>query len=290
MDRGFTVFELLVTTGVAGLLLVFLVPAASNAMGAARDAKCKANLRTLALLAHEYAMDKGRFPWGMIDPMSHDENYCKRYGANNEFMMYPEESPALVDAKSWMEFESYCWDFTKRKGELGHKPGRMFPPGMVTVQGCPCCADSDNWDGERITGYNYNVCYIGLCENDATIRKLPARWDSLKYPERVVIFGDGGYSGGANKFMRAPRQSSSDKSSASLRKAGTQAFRHGNGRGRHCNMAFADGHVESFYTPYKTNGKDGWVDEKTHSAFISSGNGIYGPRAWGEPDDFTENK
>ena len=248
MGRGFTVFELLVTTGIIVLLLIVLVPAASKAMDTARDAKCKANLRTLAMLAHDYAMDKGHFPWGMIDPMSHDEEYCKR------------------------------------------KPGRMFPPGMVTVQGCPCCRDSDNWDGERITGYNYNVCYIGLCENDATLRKLPARWDSLKYPDRVVIFGDGGYSGGANKFMRAPKQSASDKSSASLRKAGTQAFRHGKGRGRHCNMAFADGHVESFYTPYKTNGKDGWVDEKTHSAFISSGNGIYGPRAWGEPDDFTENK
>lgn len=290
MRKGFTILELFVTAGIIGLLLVVLAPAASNAMDSAQDTRCKSNLRALASLASNYAMSSGRFPWGMIDPMTHDATYCKRLGANNELMMYPEENPSHVNAKTWKEFDSYCWDFTKRKGEPDHKPGRMFPPGTKSIQGCPCCKGSDNWDGERITGYNYNVCYIGLVENDATMRHLPTRWIELKHPDKVVIFGDGGYAGGANKYMRAPKQSDSDKSSASLRKAGTQAFRHGKGRGRHCNMAFADCHVESFYTPYKTNGKDGWVDEKTHSAFISSGNGIYGPRAWGVDDDFTENK
>ena len=42
----------------------------------------------------------------------------------------------------------------------------------------------------------------------------------------------------------------------------------------------------------KSNGKEGWVHEKSHTAFISSGNGIYGPRGWNmdTEDDFTENK
>ena len=86
--------------------------------------------------------------------------------------------------------------------------------------------------------------------------------------------------------MRAPFQDKQyDNSAASLRKAGTQAFRHGRDRKRHCNMVFVDGHVEEFYNPYKAGGKPGWVDKSTRSAFISSGNGIYGPRGFGVDDD-----
>ena len=157
-----------------------------------------------------------------------------------------------------------------------------------SVFGCPKCrmATSDNWDGNHITGYNYNVCYLGYVENDAGKRNYPTVWSAVKHPSLVVVFGDGGYAGGPNKFMRAPFQDKQyDKSSSSLRMAGTQAFRHGRGRARHCNMAFADGHVEEFHQPYKAGGKPGWVDEKTHSAFISSGNGIYGPRGFGEVDN-----
>jgi hypothetical protein len=53
-------------------------------------------------------------------------------------------------------------------------------------------------------------------------------------------------------------------------------------------MAFLDGHVEEFRQPYMAGGKKGWVDEQTHSAFISSGTGIYGPRGFGVGDDYTE--
>ena len=156
------------------------------------------------------------------------------------------------------------------------------------VMCCPKCkqARSDNWDGNRMTGYNYNVCYLGYVENDRSLRTYPTPFAKVTHPARVVVFGDGGYSGGPNKFMRAPFQDKMyDNSAASLRKAGTQAFRHGYGSKRHCNMAFLDGHVESFHAPYKAGGSPGWVDEKTHSAFISSGNGIYGPRGFGEVDD-----
>ena len=146
------------------------------------------------------------------------------------------------------------------------------------------------WHKERYPGRN-NVFRIGergaAREDNGVALRIRGRGD------RVVVFGDGGYSGGANKFMRATKQDTRyDASSSSLRKAGTQAFRHGKGRKRHCNMAFLDCHVESFYTPYKSNGKEGWVHEKSHTAFISSGNGIYGPRGWEteKEDDFTENK
>ena len=174
--------------------------------------------------------------------------------------------------------------------KLSKVPFGMMLKGMKaeSVFGCPKCARerTDNWDGNHITGYNYNVCYLGYVENDSGKRNYPTSRDSVICPERVVVFGDGGYAGGPNKFMRAPFQDKQyDASSAGLRKAGTQAFRHGRGRARHCNMAFADGHVEEFHQPYKAGGKPGWVDEKTHTAFISSGNGIYGPRGFGVEDN-----
>jgi len=283
--RGFTLLELLLVIGVIGILLAALTPAISGARESSLSALCTSRLHNLAIHAQNYAMEHDYYPWGSINPATHDADYVK-----NDI-----DTVTLPDgAEKWSEFQSFCWDFYKKTGKVNWMSGVMFGPGKgaATVLGCPKCSNcSDNWDGNPSTGYNYNVCYLGYVEGDAGKRKFPLAYSKIKSPDKVVIFGDGGYAGGPNKFMRAPMQDKKyDGSSASLRKAGTQAFRHGRGKHRHCNMAFADGHVEKFYTPYKAGGKEGWVDEKTYSAFISSGNGIYGPRGWNEEDDDTENK
>ena len=282
--------ELMIALSIMCLLMAMVIPAVMNARESATDTLCKTRLRELALTATLYAMNSGHYPWGSVDPGAHDKNYfcAEELGKT----VYPSEQWEANNIATWEEYQSYCWDFRKKKGQVGWDAGVMFDnKGVDSVQGCPKCSrESDNWNGAHVTGYNYNVAYVGYVEGDAGSRKYPAKYGEFEYPSRVVAFGDGGYAGGVNKFMRAPKQYEGDKSSASLRKAGTQAFRHGSGRYRHCNMAFLDGHVEGFYTPYKTNGKEGWVDEQTRTAFISSGNGIYGPRGWGEPDDFTENK
>lgn len=293
MKRAFTILELLVVVAVVGILMSAIIPIAVDAREEAIDTLCKSRLRQLAQFANSYALETGYYPWGYIDPGSHDANYCMHTG---DVWIYPREKPELHGVTTWKEYESFCWDFTKKKGDSLWKAGEMFrgERGKSLILGCPkCLGDSDNWDENTLTGYNYNVAYIGYAEGDAGKRRYPTHRDQVKFPDRVVVFGDGGYSGGANKFMRATKQDMDwDGSSSSLRKAGTQAFRHGRGRKRHCNMAFLDCHVESFYTPYKSNGKEGWVHEKSHTAFISSGNGIYGPRGWNmdTEDDFTENK
>ena len=285
---GFTLLELLLVIGVIGILLAALMPAISGARESSLSALCASRLHNLAIHAQQYAMECGYYPWGSINPSSHDADYAEKFDGT----LYPLESNIPDGAQSWNEFETFCWDFYKKNGEVGWNSGVMFGVGKKasSVLGCPKCSNcTDNWDGNPSTGYNYNVCYLGYVEGDSGKRKYPLAYSKIKNPEKVVIFGDGGYAGGPNKFMRAPMQDKQyDGSSASLRKAGTQAFRHGRGKNRHCNMAFADGHVEKFYTPYKAGGKEGWVDEKTYSAFISSGNGIYGPRGWGVEDDDTE--
>ena len=284
--RGFSLFELMLIIGLIGIVAAAMIPSLFGVYESAVSAKCKSNLRQLAVLCQNYVQNEGFYPWGMIEPKSHEANYW-----NNPFhqMIYGRENPKLHCVERWSEYASFCWDFIRRTGQNGWSCGEMLK-GMKaeSVFGCPKCAreKTDNWDGNHITGYNYNVCYLGYVENDSGKRNYPTSRDSVICPERVVVFGDGGYAGGPNKFMRAPFQDKQyDASSSGLRKAGTQAFRHGRGRARHCNMAFADGHVEEFHQPYKAGGKPGWVDEKTHSAFISSGNGIYGPRGSGEVDN-----
>ncbi len=288
MDRrGFTLFELVLVIGLAALVGAALLPAISQAREAGLDTACRSNLRQLAILCQNYAMTEGFFPWGMISPAQHEANYLDSAWHR---LKYAREDPARHGVARWSEYKTFCWDFRRTAADgAGWRCGEMFGDIRAeSVLGCPKCraGTSDNWDGNRFTGYNYNVCFLGYVENDRARRRYPTAFSAVTHPSRVVVFGDGGYVGGPNKFMRAPFQDKTyDNSPASLRKAGTQAFRHGSGTARHCNMAFLDGHVEAFHQPYRAGGAKGWVDEKTHSAFISSGNGIYGPRGFGAVDD-----
>lgn len=288
MDRrGFSLFELMLVFGLLGVLWAAIMPAAFRAKEMAESAQCKSNLHQLAASCQNYAMIHGHFPWGMIEPSTHEANYWKDELTRT---LYPHEDPRLHGVSRWDIWTSFCWDFRHRgRDGASWESGEMFGGAKVdTVLCCPKCrqAKTDNWDGNRLTGYNYNVCYLGFVENDKAKRNYPTAYESVKFPAKVVVFGDGGYAGGPNKFMRAPFQDKQyDNSAAALRKAGTQAFRHGTGPRRHCNMAFLDGHVQEFREPYMAGGKPGWVDEATYSAFISSGNGIYGPRGWGVEDE-----
>ena len=288
MKRAFTLLELLFVMGMIAAVAAVILPVVKSVRERALSAQCKTNLHQLATACLNYAMKEGFLPWGMINPGTHESTYWKTPAFR---LIYPRENPERHGVERWNEYASFCWDFTRKADETGWTSGEMFG-GLeaASVFSCPKCkATSDNWDGNHITGYNYNVCYLGYVENDAGKRFYPTAFREVKNPASVVVFGDGGYAGGPNKFMRAPMQDKqNDGSAASLRKAGTQAFRHGFGRWRHCNMAFLDGHVEEFRQPYMAGGKKGWVDADTYSAFISSGNGIYGPRGFGIADDYTE--
>ena len=205
MRRGFTFVELMIVVGMIVLLAALLVPAAMDAKEEALDVGCRSNLRQLALVCFEYSQREGVFPWGMIEPSTHDETYCKGELAQ---ILYPRERPERHGISSWSEYASFCWDFRRLAGaDKGWQCGEMFGSWrMDDVMCCPKCRQerSDNWDGNRMTGYNYNVCFLGRVENDKGSRMYPTRFDDVLHPDRVVVFGDGGYSGGPNKFMRAP--------------------------------------------------------------------------------------
>ena len=240
--RGFTLFELVFTLFVAGLLMTLLVTGVFHAREAARQAACAANLGQLATAALAYAGDhRGEFPWGM------------RYEGNR----------------------MQCWDFrTMRNGRV--EPGPIWDglegEGESRILQCPSYAArrTGGWMEDPYTGYNYNCSYIGKCEGDSGKRQRPAMLAQVRDPARTALFGDGQYAGGAaNKFMRAPvREKAYDGSGNSVRDAGTQGFRH---RGR-TNVAFCDGHVEALSAPYRRDGP-GWVSPGC--AFLSRDNSLY---------------
>ena len=216
---GMTLVEVLTATAVVALLIGLLVPGLSSAREAARSAVCASNLRQMSLAATAYAMEgEERYPLAQ-----------------------------------WFEIGeggsvSTAWDFTTEVvwGEgMTVKPGLLWgylddgaAEGALGVQQCPSFDGAANWLADPHTGYNYNTSYIGRGRGET--QETPARLAEVGSPSATALFGDGGWAGGANKFMRSPIASAFDAGfSNSSRYAGTQAYRHSGGT----MVAWCDGAV-----------------------------------------------
>lgn len=199
--HGFTLIELLVVVAVIGLLVALLFPAVRGAIETARRAECGNNLRQMAAAALLYAADHE----GFLPPSS-----VRDFDVRREI--------------SWEEF--------------------LWPQGTeLRTHQCPSFRGEANWEGDIHTGYNYNASYLGaryIRRNGvmSPVGSPSARLSQVRRPAETAMFGDGEFSGGANKFMRSPQPGRLDVD-ASLAAGGMQGFRHG---GRTM-VAFVDGHV-----------------------------------------------
>jgi prepilin-type processing-associated H-X9-DG protein len=145
---------------------------------------------------------------------------------------------------------------------------------------CPDYDGESNFEGDPFTGYNYNTSYIGgeaayVEVGWAVVRKGVAP-HACQRVDRCAVFGCGGYSGGANKFMRAP--GNPEHGSLFVTYAGGQAFRHA---GNTTNSAFLDGHVESRGVACKgESATEGLLNVMGYGAngFLSDDDGAYAPR------------
>jgi len=244
--RAFTLIELLVVIGIIGIMAGLLMPVLGSARESARSAKCMSNLRNMVQMAQAYTIDyDGRMPVSYY------------YVAS--------------------EMKWYCWDVTS----CGMWPNYTYEPGILwqgmdissdssEIHQCPSFDPGDMWTGEEYTGYNYNTSYLGHGPWEPIPK--PAKIGSARKPRECIVFGDGEYSGGANKFMRAPfgDQKGGDKG-FSGRWAGTQGFRH---LGK-TNAVFLDGHGASLgerYTNSYSN-ESPWIAEGT--GFISEDDSLY---------------
>ncbi len=222
--NAFTLVEALVVIGILSTLLAILLPAASSARASARAAECQSNLRQLGIASTAYAAQNADH--------------------------YP---PALLYKMQPEGLSTIAWDFeTRANGSV--TPGALwsFIGGANKVQQCPEFLGASTSGNDPFTGYNYNTTYIGaegrFPTMDPTTGKWIDGWNSarrglragqIRHTTKVALFGDGGWRGGANKFMRAP--SNAVENDLSLVAAGAQAFRH-----KGCTAFCAiDGHITS---------------------------------------------
>lgn len=247
--------EILVVLSVSALLLALLLPALRVARGQAQRVSCLSNLRQMAVAAAIYAG-------------TYDERYPLAY-----------HTVRVGDVRHFL-----AWDFNTWKDWGGAAAVEHVEPGLLwmgqtleKVQQCPAFKGPANWFEDPHTGYNYNASYIG---RDETVRPVgSARTTEVRRPAQTALFGDGEYTGGANKFMRAPFSNPRDASlGEASRHAGAQGFRHL----QTTNVAFCDGHAQFLREVYVDGDPaDREILEQHNRAhgskigFLSPDNGLY---------------
>jgi len=240
MRRAFTLIELLVIVAIITILAGLLFPALGRGKRSALRIECLSNLRQMVIAAQVYADDRaGYYPMAYFNETRNGINY------------------------------SVAWDLTTSAGAGRQvQPGLLWQgQGLAQIQQCPSFRGKANWLTDPFTGYNYNTSYIGHGQNESVPE--PAKSASVQHPAATVIFGDGQYAAGANKFMRAPWPNPGDHSFKG-RWGGTQGFRHE----ARSNVAFCDGHVESLKARFIEN-KDGAHNVAAGTGFLSSDNELY---------------
>lgn len=237
---AFTLVELLVVMAIIAILASLLLPALGASKASSKRIQCVSNLRQMGIAAHLYVDDNADFY-----PIA-----------------YYDESEGGVD---W----SYAWDLTT----IESNPNTVIPgllwqgPNTLQIQQCPSFTGAANWLADPYTGYNYNTSYIGHGQYKSIPE--PAKGSDVMHTSKTMLFGDGQYGGGADKFMRAPWPNPGDGDFVG-RWSGTQGFRHQN----LSNAGFCDGHTESLRNCY-TNNADGAENVAPGTGFLSPDNSMY---------------
>jgi prepilin-type N-terminal cleavage/methylation domain-containing protein/prepilin-type processing-associated H-X9-DG protein len=241
---GFTLIELLVVIAIIAILAALLLPVLTQAQLRAKRIQCLNNLRQMAIAAQVYTADNADFY-----PYAYYFDFTTRI--------------------------TYCWDFITY-------PNNNVLPGVLwqgqtnpQIQQCPSYNGPANWIDNPYTGYNYNTSYIGHSQGESAsdptgeAAPIPAKSTAVRHPAQTALFGDGQYSGGANKFMRAPWPNPGDANFYG-RYSGTQGFRHS----RFTDVSFCDGHAEPLSACF-TNNSDGAANVAPGTGFLSSSNQMY---------------
>jgi prepilin-type N-terminal cleavage/methylation domain-containing protein/prepilin-type processing-associated H-X9-DG protein len=248
---AFTLLELLVSLAVIALLLCMLLPALSGLASSSRCAACMSNLRQMCIAATAYV---------------------------SLYDVYP---PAIRYDSINGVGTTIAWDFAQTAaGSVSPGPLWEFTDNPGRVMQCPEFHGSSTFGADPYTGYNYNTTFIGAEQSFPNSGWTGIRWglrpSQIRRSESGALFGDGGWAGGANKFMRAPENSI--EGSLQTVYAGGQAFRHA----RRTSIGFLDGHVATAERQYRgifaTEELLADVMGYPHNGFLSEDDSAYDPR------------
>lgn len=232
--RAFTLVEVLVVICIVSLLAGVLLPALARTRQQSKSLICMNNLRQMYLAAEAYTINNDGY--------------------------YPMAYIYKLEGSTYIRCE---WDFSTITdgGDETIKPGLLWQGQMVEkIQQCPSFGGRKSWGSGLFTGYNYNSSYLGgsaAVKDGQAVRGtvvLSSRAAAVRRADRCAIFGDGEFTDGANKFMRAPFAGKLDEGFWG-RYAGTQGYRH---LGK-TNVCYCDGSVRAVsdvYTETDQGGKD----------------------------------
>ena len=248
---AFTIIELLVSLAVIALLLGLLLPAISGLASSSRCTACMSNLRQMCMAA---------------------QAYVNLYDVHPPAVRYD-----VIDGT----FATIAWDFTQTAaGDVSPGPLWGFTDHPGRVMQCPEFHGSSTFGADPYTGYNYNTTFIGAEQSFPNVGWSNIRWGlrpaQQHRTESSALFGEGGWIGGANKFMRAP--GNSIEGDLQTIYAGGQAFRHA----RRTNIAFLDGHIGSSERAHRgvhaTDQLLSTVMDFPRHGFLSDDDSSYDPR------------
>lgn len=255
--RAFTLVEAVVCVAVLALLVALLLPGLRAASGAARTTACTSNLRQVSVACGAYVASNGAMP------------------------------AAVLHFRTGGVSRTVAWDFEQSGGTVRPGPLWTYTDTPSAVQQCPDFDGPSTWGQDPYTGYNYNTSYLGheggmptvaadgaTADGWATARRgIPPT--AVRDPSATAVFGDGGWRGGANKFMRAPLNRA--EGDLALVCAGTQAFRHW---GACTCCAYLDGHVGTPATPRRgplaPDALAHWVTGFPDNGFLAEDDSAYG--------------
>jgi len=274
---GFTLVELLVSIAIIGVLVGLLLPAVQSAREMARSTTCGSNIRQLGIALQNYVSANG----GRLLPLKVDD--ATRIAGT---IADPDQNPYPGKSRYW--FAEIDESRPVESGKIDFTLGTLSPfmEGNVAAYQCPNfglqAVDVVRF-GKMATGFDYNASLGAGTEYDwdnyPTVTQKPTRVYTIgqvRETQRTIAFAES-----AIVYFLPPYPLRENLGGLLLPSTADPSvhFRHA---GQRANVAFLDGHVETYTRKFRAGP---WTDPAQLKPMEFYGIGIV---CDGDPNDDTQ--